>query len=1035
MVKRTYRVCKRVVLSVVLVVATLVVVAAIRLMEGPVDLDFLKARITAAADVPGNDITPEFDHISVEWGGLSQPVRLLFTGLRFVNIQGQLIATAPSAALTFDARSLIQGMLLPTSLTIQGATLQADINREGGMLRRVFADTGAGSQSEAVSLLVDQLFAEPNYNSLLGQLDTIEIERTEVTLRDVTTGLTWVAPSAYARLKRDTAGVSISATAQITGEAHNFVDVSLSGVYTRDRSRVSLNAEVGGFKPSMLAGLSPDVALLRGVDLALTGRLQIEADGHGDVRSIVFDVTGGNGRVALPGILPAVHEVQSVSARMTVDAAAHTSKIEHIDINVGVAKITITGSGERIGDGQMFSGRAAVTRIPVDRLGDYWPLPFASGGRDWALANLGNGEIDVAAEFQLSTPGNELSALKVDRLVGLIDYRDMTVRYMPQMPELRGVSGKARYEGDTLHFDVASGTAGGLMTAGATIDLEDLDKPPPQYASIRLPITGSAQDVIRFLALPKLGLPREVLFDPSRLGGHVAVDLSVRFPLLNALTVAELDLKTEATLSNFSLKGAIGEVDLHDATARIKYSGPELDVSGTGKLDTATVEIGWKEMFGAKAPFRRRYELKGTIPSSLVGKAGFPSPEPFVTGPVATSLNSQVATNGTSEVSARFDLKAAQADVPPLAWSKPAGSEGLAQMTAKLAAGGKLSAIDYEVRGDGLNSKGILQFGADSALQQIAVQQLKLGQTDVAGDWKRVPGGIEVSLRGTVLELPRVRDMVRARDDTAAKNSDGLAATSHSNTKLTLQLQQVLTKYGSIGYVNGTLQLAGERIATADLSIGAGKGSTLRVTPTAQGRKLFFYVANFGQALHDAGWIDGLVDGYLHIEGDYNDAIAGSPMNGFIKLGPYRLERAVPRPEIGTLNAAIDGLGRAGNSLQQFEGLDADVTKQGDRIGIKNGHTSGPSIGLTAQGFVDIGNDTARLSGIVVPAFAFNNLLSNLPLLGPLLTGGRDGGLFAVKYQLSGPLDDLKTNINMMSAMTPGALRDLFASDAAQTAP
>ena len=39
------------------------------------------------------------------------------------------------------------------------------------MLRRVFANSEAESQSEAVVLLVEQLFAEPNYNSLIGQLD------------------------------------------------------------------------------------------------------------------------------------------------------------------------------------------------------------------------------------------------------------------------------------------------------------------------------------------------------------------------------------------------------------------------------------------------------------------------------------------------------------------------------------------------------------------------------------------------------------------------------------------------------------------------------------------------------------------------------------------------------------------------------------------------------------------------------------------------------------------------------------------------
>ena len=112
--------------------------------------------------------------------------------------------------------------------------------------------------------------------------------------------------------------------------------------------------------------------------------------------------------------------------------------------------------------------------------------------------------------------------------------------------------------------------------------------------------------------------------------------------------------------------------------------------------------------------------------------------------------------------------------------------------------------------------------------------------------------------------------------------------------------------------------------------------------------------------------------------------------------------------------------------LQQFDSLEADIAKTGDRIQIKNGRTSGQSIGLTTQGFIDLGNDTARLGGVVVPAFALNNLLSNVPLLGPLLTGGKDGGLFAISYQLHGPLDDLKTDVNMMSAITPGALRELF---------
>src|SRR6266850_977960 len=958
LVKRTYRLCLRVTVGVVLVLAALVVVAALRLMAGPVDLDFLKARITQAADVPGNDIRPDVDRISLEWGGISQPMRLVFNGLRFLNGQNQVIATAPTAALTFDPRSVFQGMLLPTSITIEKPSIEAEIDREGGMLRRIFADPNSQSQGEAVGILVEQLLAEPNYNSLIGQLDTIKIERAKLTLRATKTGLTWVAPSARAELKRDAAGVIIAADARFSGG--DPFEVSLTGVYARDRSRISVEAKVDGLKPSMLADLSPDAVLLRGVDIALSGRLRVEADGTGDIRHVAIDVTGGNGRVTLPGILPASHPVKSVTARATVDAASHTAKIERVGFDFGAGKVSVIGTGKKTPEGQTFAGRAEVVRIPVDRLGDYWPLEFAPGGRAWALANLSNGEIDGAAEFALNAPGNDMSELKIDRLVGLIDYRGMTVRYMPRMPELQGVSGKARYEGGALHFDVASGAAVGLRTAGATIDLTGLDGPAPQYAAIRMPITGSAQDVIRLLARPKLGLPREMLYDYRRLGGDVAIDVSLGFPLLDALSVAELDIKAEASVAHFSLKDVVGEVSLTDAAARVKYANSELNVAGTG------------------------------------------------------------------EVVGRLELKGATIAARPLAWNKEPGTDGQLLIALKLLAGGKLATVDFEGRANGLLGKGQVRFAGDNALQQITLQQLKVGRTDVAVDWKRVPNGVELALRGASLELPRVRHAMKVRDELAAKDPAGPAGTAQSSTKMSLQLQQVLTERGTLGYANGRLELSGERIALADLTIGAGTGSTFRVTPAGAGRTLFLYVADFGAMLRDAGWLDGLVNGYLHIEGRYDDSVAGSPLAGTLKMGPYRLEKVTPRPGIGTLNSAIEGLSRAGNALQQFDNLEAKIAKKGDSIQIRKGRTNGQSIGLTAQGFVDLGKDTAQLSGVVVPGFALNNLLSNVPLLGPLLTGGKDGGVFAISYQLHGPLDDLKTDINMMSAVTPGALRELF---------
>lgn len=1025
MVRRIYRVIEGVVIGVMIAVAVPVVVISLRLMAGPVDLDFLRPYITHQYDSPAGKFRFDAERIYAEWGGLSQPMRLVFNGVQVIGADDQQIATAPSVALSFEPRSVIRGHLLPTAVIVERPTLDLDVAREGGMLRRVLAKGGAGSQEKVVDLLVEQLLVEPSDDSLLGQLDTVRVERARVTVRDVPSGLVWVAPAARASLKRDADGVIISAHAQFS-DGGDAVEVALSGTYARDRSRIAAEARIGGLKPSMLADLSPDVAILRGIDIALAGRLAIEADGSGTIRTVTIDVTGGSGTLNLPGVLPVGHKVHSVSAHALIDAATHTARIDHVDVDLGATKVSLVGDGLKTEHGQVFSGRAEARNIPVDRLGDYWPLEFAEGGRSWSLANLSGGSIDVAAEFGLSAPGNDIAQTSVTRLIGLINYREMKVRYMPHMPELEGVSGTARFEGGTLHFDVAGGTAVGLRLSGATIDLTGLDGSAPHNAALRVPIAGDAPTVMALLARRQLNLPRDALLDPKRVGGDVSVVLQLAFPLINALTVAEIDIKADAALAGFSLRNAIGEVALTEATGRIVYANSELNVTGQGKLDGFAAEIAWRNLLGAKAPFRHRYELRGTFPAALLVKAGFPSTEPYVKGPVGTSVTYQVQANGGGELVGRFDLKAAELAVQELAWGKQPGADGKLGLTFKLAPKGKLVSADFDGRANGLVAHGQVQFAGDNVLQQLSLKQLVLGRSDVALDWKRGNSGVDVSLVGKSLELSRVRQALKARDDAAKATPDGAARAARDRTRLSVKLDQLLLLRGTLGSVNGRLEMSGDRVASADLSLGGGKGSAFRVTPNGKGRTFGVYVPDFGTLLRDAGWLDGLVASHLDVQGRYDDSQAAAPLNGTLKLGPYRLETVAARPGIGTLNSTIDGLNRAGNALQQFNGMEAKFTKADDRIEIRDGRTSGQSIGLTTAGVIDLGADSAQLRGVIVPGFALNNLLSNVPLLGPLLTGGKDGGVFAFSYRLSGPLDDLKTDVNMMSAVTPGALRELF---------
>ena len=1035
MVRRVYRVVERVVIGVFVAVAVLVAVAALRLMSGPIDLAFLKPRIAEAIDAQGGKVKIDADRIYLEWSGLKQPVHLVFGGLHVSDSGNKEIAAAPSVALSFSPRSVVEGHFFPTSIIVEQPTLTADIDRQGGMLHRILANTDSASQGEVVELLLEQLLGEPNYHSLLGQLDTVLVERAHVTLRDLPSGVVWTAPSARASLKRDASGVIIAATARFSRVAAGEpIDVSLTGTYARDRSHISVEAKVDGVKPMMFADFSPDVAILGGIDIALSGRLTIEADGSGEIRTVKMEVTGGTGKIVLPGILPGAHFVRSVNALASVNTATHTARIEHIDIDLGAARLWISGVGLKTEKGQSFSGRADLRQIPVDRLGEYWPPDLAPGGREWALENLSRGTVDVGAEFAVSAPGNDLSKIAVDRTVVFLEYRGLRVHYMPHMPELEGVSGKARYEGNTMHFDIAGGTSVGLGVTGATIDLANLTSTTADaVAVLHMPIAGPAATVMAMLARPKLGLPKNALYDPKRIGGDAAISLDLRVPLLKDVSVNDVGIRAETALSGLSVKNVMGDVNLTDAVGRVGYFDNQLVVTGSGKLDGTPVEIAIRELFGPKAPYRQRYELKGVLPAALMAKAGLPSPEPYVSGSVGTILSYQTQSNGTSEVTAKLDLKAATLEAAPLGWAKPAGVEASLALGLKFAEGAKLLSADFDGKGGGFAAKGQVVFGDKAAVQQLSLQQFSLGRSDLVFDWKRNATGVDIAVHGRSIELAKVRQALKSREESAAKQPGGAAATSQGDTKLSVNLEQVLVQRGTLGTLNGRLHMKGDRVASADVALGAGKGSAFKVTPAAAGRTVSLFVPDFGLLLRQSGWLDGLLATDLVFQGQYDDALAEPKLSGTIKLGPYRMEKVAPRADIGNLNSAIDGLNRAGDALQQFDSLEGRIVRVGEKVEILSGRTSGKSIGLTTAGTLDLANDTARLRGIVVPGFALNNLLSNVPLLGPLLTGGKDGGLFAISYKLEGPLDDLKSDVNMMSAITPNALRALFSGPADQT--
>jgi len=113
-----------------------------------------------------------------------------------------------------------------------------------------------------------------------------------------------------------------------------------------------------------------------------------------------------------------------------------------------------------------------------------------------------------------------------------------------------------------------------------------------------------------------------------------------------------------------------------------------------------------------------------------------------------------------------------------------------------------------------------------------------------------------------------------------------------------------------------------------------------------------------------------------------------------------------------------------GNSAS-FTKLRLTFSRSADKLGISEAVIWGPDVGVSLAGDIDYGADKVNLVGTFVPAYALNNLFTQIPLFGDLL-GGRYGGLFAITFKVSGRASGPILTVNPLSAIAPGFLRKIF---------
>jgi hypothetical protein len=996
-----------------------------RLTEGPVDLDFLRGYVSRSFDTPEGPVRLDAKHVRIEWSGWEQPLRLTLVDIEAKDTKGVVVGSVPEVAINVSFNALIGGALAPTEIVIDRVALNAVI-RKDGLIDLMLPPPEAAPSARMLPIIVEQLLREPNTDHPLGRLAEVRINSAKLRVDDQTTGFVWDAPAGRATLQRDYDGLRIKGALTVESKGH-VAEMELIAFYGRKREVMEVTLRARDLRLSAFATAAPQLAPLAQIDLPMTGHIRLFASGAGKVQRVALDFEGGSGMIGVPGVLPEPRRVDWATLRMSFDTNQSAVRLEDFRFGLGGAELAMQGVMRIEERAFQFDGEAKLESVPVDRLAEFWLPSMAPGGRRWTLANISGGRLD-SAKLTVSASGDFQNPddLKVAKTIAELRYSDLTVNYLSPLPPVKGVSGTAQFDGSTFRFNIDGGQAGAIKVGKSRVDLTGLDG-DDHRTDMLIELQASAQETMNFLTHPKLGLPKDMLYNPKRLGGDVAISLSLKFALLDALSVNDIVYGANAKFDRFSLTNAVGTLNLTDFTGALQLDTQQLKVAGRGKADGQSVDLSWTELFGAKPVFRRRYEAKGTLPLASLYKAGLPDLATYASGATGFDLSYQTPVAGPSELRARLDLRDAALTIKEASWTKAAGVEGRATVSARFAGGPVPPVLDFDLAAADLQAAGKLESRpTDGRIERLTLGKLVLGATNVAGTVRRVEGGYAVDLAGAAIELKRVLPDT----DPNARGVPKPASPKGPLVSINLDVGAVLLKRGALPRVKGSLALRGDRLISANLQTTPDGAATaqLRVTPAGNGRSIEFEAPDFGAVLRSAGWLDGLVGGHLRVSATTDDAKPEPPARGRIELKTYRLQKVPVNParSVASLNGVVDQLSRVGGDRQVFDALTVDVEKDGDRLRLRNGRTSGNNVGVTVQGTVQLNTDEVCLAGGIVPAYALNSIISNIPLIGDLLTGGRGGGLFALNYYIRGPIDDPNTSVNPLSVLPIGPLRNLM---------
>lgn len=1013
-----------------------------RLTSGSIDIGFARSYIENALRDPVSNTNIVLGDVVLEWPRIKGPLML---GLDHVSlVRGeQTVLSVAQVRLGLAVPPLLAGRMAPVIISLESPAIRLIRTAQNDIRLSVNNedaenDISEDPQKNTAFMDVLETLSQPadkiHRDSPLSHLQNFEIRDARMVMEDHVMGVTWYLPKLELVFSREDAGLAVSAALPLPGGYDQAAHIQADAVYSRENQDFRFNLHLQDFDPHVISRKVGALDILNEQDVVFNGNISGRLDRKLVLQEAALSLESRMGRLTLEGLYNEPLPFDELLVDASYKKAENTAHIKNISLTVRGVTFE-AASTIKINEDQSLSAPITIdiAELPQERIAPLWPdILKGDGAEIWLTQRLSKGtvkDIKATLDLQAKQDGNGKWGAIVLNPAATFAIEGMTIDYRHPLTPVLNASGNGKVADNKLEIDVTGGTIGDIAIKKGHVLIDNLEDAVRGMAYIKTELDGPMASVLRYIAAEPIGMDEKTLgLEVAKVKGRAALDINVSFPTIRDLKADEVVVKAEGTLNDILLPKVVRDMDLTGGPLSLYVADGAAELKGQALIGGAPVTMNWKQYVHAEGkPFSSQVRAVLSADPALRQRFGI-GLEDWVEGtvPLQVTYTEQASGNNTADIIA--DLTPAKFMVKAVEYEKPPGTTSEAKLQLAISQGRMEEIRSLSVQTPELKiSGGRLIFGivgGENGIKRGQIQKAVLNETNIALEFEIDNNGLlKLAVNGAFFDARSFLDKGK-EERPEGKRQPVIASLSIDRMRTTAQHvvnnAKIYVHTDDLGRVN---QL--------EMDALAGKGKIyLRLKPQASGKlKLDMDTDDAGALLQTFNIYNNVRGGKLTVSGESLSPEARFTLQGHAEITDFNVVNA---PVLAQLVSALSLTGLP--QLLSNEGLyfarlksdfDWKIRPGGDLYVVHEGRTSGSSIGLTFEGTIDKAKKQTDIAGTIVPVSMLNELVTSIPLIGDVLSGGT-GAIFAATYTIKGNSEKPEISVNPLSVLAPGFLRRMF---------